>query len=145
MQIDSQKQLNELRERMLLEQAEMQAKHERELKDDRQTSGGKLKQLHDSSTEQQALINSLRDTKRDQESRIKELEQTLEKRVYELELAQNETTHLRANSQSLDQTKFAQEKSITEQVMLIQSLKRELKDKEALIEKQGALAEQLGD
>ena len=45
MQIDTQKQLNELREKMLLEQAEVQAKHERELKDERQTSGDKVKSL----------------------------------------------------------------------------------------------------
>jgi hypothetical protein len=36
MQIDTQKALNELRERMLLEQAEMQSKHETEFKDQRQ-------------------------------------------------------------------------------------------------------------
>ena len=77
------------------------------------------------------------------ETRIKELEQSLERKTYECELAQNETTHLRENTQSLDQTKFKQEKSITEQVMLIQSLKRELKDKEALLEKQCSLSEKL--
>lgn len=35
MQIDQQKALNALREKMLLEQAEMQAKHENEVKDSR--------------------------------------------------------------------------------------------------------------
>lgn len=35
MQIDTQKALNELREKMLLEQAEMQSKHENEIKDSR--------------------------------------------------------------------------------------------------------------
>ena len=49
MQIDTQKQLNELRERMLLEQAEMQSKHEQEIKDARQR--------HD--TQQQSLQQQL--------------------------------------------------------------------------------------
>lgn len=35
LQIETQKQLNELREKMLLEQAEMQSKHETEFKDAR--------------------------------------------------------------------------------------------------------------
>jgi hypothetical protein len=38
MQIESQKSLNELRERMLLEQAEMQSKYESEIKNQRQRS-----------------------------------------------------------------------------------------------------------
>lgn len=43
----------------------------------------------------------------------------------------------------MDQTKFTQEKSITEQMMLIQSLQRELKDKEQLIQKTQTLVASL--
>lgn len=50
-------------------------------------------------------------------------------------MSQNETQQLRQGNQALDQTKYSQEKSITEQIMLIQSLKREVKDKESLVEK----------
>ena len=45
----------------------------------------------------------------------------------------------------MDQTKFTQEKSITEQMMLIQSLQRELKDKEQLIQKSQTLIASLQD
>jgi hypothetical protein len=45
MQIETQKGLNELRERMLLEQAEMQGKHESEFKDTRQRSDTGTKTL----------------------------------------------------------------------------------------------------
>ena len=43
----------------------------------------------------------------------------------------------------MDQTKYTQEKSITEQMMLIQSLQRELKDKEQLIQKTQTLVASL--
>lgn len=51
-------------------------------------------------------------------------------------MATRETDKLREGNQQLDQTKYSQEKSITEHLMLIQSLKREIKDKESLLEKQ---------
>ena len=50
-------------------------------------------------------------------------------------MAKNELTDLRQGNQQLDQTKFSQEKSITEQMMLIKSLEREIKDKEQLMQK----------
>lgn len=57
----------------------------------------------------------------------------LERKIFEYETAIAETQSLRQGNQALDQTKFSQERSITEQLMLIQNLKRELKDKELLI------------
>jgi hypothetical protein len=45
-------------------------------------------------------------------------------------LSQKELKELREGNKCLDQTKFTQEKSLTEQMMLIQSLQREVKDKE---------------
>ena len=52
---------------------------------------------------------------------------------------------MRQGNQALDQTKFSQERSITEQLMLIQNLKRELKDKELLIQKTQAHADNLSE
>lgn len=43
----------------------------------------------------------------------------------------------------MDQTKYTQEKSITEQMVLIQSLQREVKDKESLIQKSQSLVASL--
>jgi hypothetical protein len=57
----------------------------------------------------------------------------LERKTFEYDTAIAETQSLRQGNQALDQTKFSQERSITEQLMLIQNLKRELKDKELLI------------
>ncbi len=45
MQIETQKQLNELREKMLLEQAEMQSKHESEIKNMRQKNDQSYSEL----------------------------------------------------------------------------------------------------
>ena len=67
------------------------------------------------------------------ESKIKEMEQTIDRKTYEFNLTQNELKELRQGNQTLDQTKYTQEKSITEQMVLIQSLQREVKDKESLI------------
>ena len=50
-------------------------------------------------------------------------------------MAKEETQQLRQGNQALDQTKYSQEKSITEQLMLITSLKREIKDKEQICNK----------
>lgn len=73
------------------------------------------------------------------ESQIKELNQQLERKEYEFNLTQNELRDLRQGNQALDQTKFTQEKSITEQMVLIQSLQREVKDKEQLYQKSQSL------
>ena len=83
MQIDNQKQINEVREKMLLEQAEMQARFDAELKDARQR--------HDTQhTEIQSKYEGLADSnqgvldqKRDLEAEVKEYAQKLERREYE--------------------------------------------------------------
>ena len=77
------------------------------------------------------------------ESQIKELNQQLERKEYEFNLTQNELRDLRQGNQALDQTKFTQEKSITEQMVLIQSLQREVKDKEQLYQKSQSLISSL--
>ena len=77
------------------------------------------------------------------ESQIKELNQQLERKEYEFNLTQNELRDLRQGNQALDQTKFTQEKSITEQMVLIQSLQREVKDKEQLYQKSQTLISSL--
>ena len=83
----------------------------------------KYEQLTDAN---QKVLNQNRDF----ETEIKDLAQKLDRKEYEFQIADNELKSLRQGNQQLDQTKFSQEKSITEQMMLIQSLQRELKDKE---------------
>ena len=73
------------------------------------------------------------DLKRDNETQIKELQQQLERKEYEFSLTQNELKELRQGNKVLDQKKYTQEKSLTEQIILIQSLEREVKDKELLM------------
>ena len=48
---------------------------------------------------------------------------------YELDLVKSELGELRSTNKGLDQTKFSQEKSITEYSLKIQNLIRELEDK----------------
>ena len=67
----------------------------------------------------------------------------IERKEYEFNLTQNELKTLRQGNQALDQTKYTQEKSITEQMVLIQSLQREVKDKESLIQKSQSLVASL--
>ena len=67
----------------------------------------------------------------------------IERKEYEFNLTQNELKTLRQGNQALDQTKYTQEKSITEQMVLIQSLQREVKDKESLIQKTQSLVASL--
>ena len=52
--------------------------------------------------------------KRDVEIENKEQKQTIDKLSYELDLVKNELHELRNTNKGLDQTKFSQEKSITE-------------------------------
>ena len=83
MQIENQKQINEVREKMLLEQAEMQARFDSELKDARQrhdTQHSEIQSKFDSlnDSNQQVL-----DQKRNLETEVKELTQKLERKDYE--------------------------------------------------------------
>ena len=73
------------------------------------------------------------------ESQIKELAQQLDRKEYEFNLTQNELKELRQGNQALELKKYTQEKSLTEQMVLIQSLQREVKDKEQLIQKSQSL------
>ena len=107
---------------MLLEQAEMQAKFDTEIKDARkrhETQHEELQKKYEQLTDaNQNVLNQNRDF----ETEIKDLVQKLDRKEYEFQIADNELKSLRQGNQQLDQTKFSQEKSITEQMMLIQSL-----------------------
>ena len=113
----------------------MQARFDSELKDGRSRHETSHTDLQKKFDELQTAHQTLLDTKREMESKIKELNVTLDRKEYEFNLTQNELQTLRQGNQALDQTKYTQEKSITEQMVLIQSLQREVKDKEALIQK----------
>jgi cell division protein FtsL len=62
------------------------------------------------------------DVKRDLEGQVKELKQTIERNQYELSRANTDLKELRSGNQILDATKYTQEKSITEQMLLNQAL-----------------------
>ena len=75
---------------MLLEQAEMQARFDSELKDGRsrhETSHTDLQAKHETL---QSQHQDLLDKKREMESQIKELNTQLERKDYEFNLTQNE-------------------------------------------------------
>lgn len=73
MTIENQKQLNELREKMLLEQAEIQVRFDREIKDSRQKHENSYNELQSKHEQQVAQNNQLLDVRRDLETQIKEL------------------------------------------------------------------------
>ena len=65
--------------------------------------------------------------------------QKIEMQTYELTLVKAELKDLRESNKSLDTTKFSQEKSITEYSVRMESLQREIDDKQTLLEKQQSL------
>ena len=69
------------------------------------------------------------------ESKERELSARMRNLDHELEIASNELTHLRGTNKNLDTEKFSQDKMLTEVTLKTQSLERELKDKEDIIEK----------
>lgn len=107
---------------MLLEQAEMQARFDSELKDGRSRHENSHMDLQTKFDKLQAQQQELLDKKREMESQMKELQNSLERKEYEFNLGQNELKELRQGNQMLDQKKYTQEKSLTEQMVLIQSL-----------------------
>lgn len=72
--------------------------------------------------------SSLEGTERELSSRVRQLE-------HELDLANNELTHLRTNHKSLETTKFEQEKALTEYRIRQENLERQLQDKDELNQK----------
>lgn len=68
MTIENQKQLNELREKMLLEQAEMQVRFDREIKDSRQKHEHQYNELQLKHEQQQTQNLQMLDIKRDLET-----------------------------------------------------------------------------
>jgi len=68
MTIENQKQLNELREKMLLEQAEMQVRFDREIKDSRQKHEHQYNELQSKHEQQQTQNLQMLDIKRDLET-----------------------------------------------------------------------------
>ena len=71
------------------------------------------------------------------------MKQKVEMQSYELDLVKAELKDLRESNKSLDTTKFSQEKSITEYSVRLESLQREIDDKQSLLGKQQALLEQV--
>ena len=69
--------------------------------------------------------------------------QKIEMQTYELTLVKAELKDLRESNKSLDTTKFSQEKSITEYSVRMESLQREIDDKQTLLEKQQSLLDQV--
>lgn len=117
----------------------MQARFDSELKDGRTRHEHSHSDLSSRYENLQKSQQDLLDKKREMESQIKELAQQLDRKEYEFNLTQNELKELRQGNQALDQKKYTQEKSLTEQMVLIQSLQREVKDKEQLIQKSQSL------
>lgn len=70
---------------------------------------------------------------------MKELTANLERSQYELQRSAQDLKELRSGNQLLDATKYSQEKSITEQMLLNQALQREVKDKEVIVQKSQVL------
>ena len=99
---------------MLLEQAEMQARFDSELKDGRSRHENTQTDLQTKFDNLQTAHQDLLDKRREMESEIKELKQIIERKEYEFNLSQNELKELRQGNQALDQAKYSQEKSITE-------------------------------
>jgi chromosome segregation ATPase len=96
--------------------------------------------------EHELKYDQLNEIKRNLEVENKEQRQKIELLSYELELAKDQTNQVknelkdvRETNKGLDTTKFTQEKSLTEYTLRIQSLHRELEDKETLLLKSQAL------
>ena len=72
---------------------------------------------------------------------LKETQNQLKLTEKELSMITREVETLRVDNKSLDQIKFTQEKKITELTIQIQSLERQIKDKESMIENNRSLAD----
>ena len=129
MKIEEQKRINEVKEKMLVEQQEMQARNNAEKQDESHRSNLSLQESQQKVLEQADLIQKLQDAKRDLETLTKEQEQKISSQTHELQLIHGEITELRKTNKDLDGVKFSQEKSITEYHLKQESLKRELEDK----------------
>ena len=136
MKIEEAKRINEVTEKMLLEQKEMSARHEKttlektqRFDEDRSNLSSKLEQF---SSENAAL----HEAKANLEAETRERVAKIDTLTYELERAQNELRDLRDTNKGLDSTKHSQEKSITEYVIKFESLERQLADKSQYLEKQ---------
>ena len=136
--------LDQLKEKMLVEQSEMQARNEAELKDNSLRADQSSREMQEKilqqtdqisalKTEILELTSKLKDEKRDLETENKEKENKIAQQQHELELIRNEIKELRLANKGLDSTKFTQEKSITEYTLKYQSLQRELEDKNSTI------------
>lgn len=62
----------------------------------------------------QTSLSQLQDAHRQTEGELKDTRQMLERKTFEYDTAIAETQSLRQGNQALDQTKFSQERSITE-------------------------------
>ena len=114
MKIEEQKKVNEVKEKMLVEQSEMQARNDHEKKEYNNKSENQVKDLQDKVMQLSDLTTQLQDVKRDLETENKDQQQKISQQLHELELIRNEIQDLRATNKGLDTTKFSQEKSITE-------------------------------
>ena len=72
MKIEEQKKLNEVKEKMLLEQSEMQARNDADKKETNLKSENQIKELQEKVMQQADHIQSLQDQKRDLETENKE-------------------------------------------------------------------------
>ncbi len=102
MTIENQKAINEVREKMLLEQAEMQARFDSELKDGRSRHENTHTDLSQKYETLQTSHQGLLDKRREMESQLKELSQQTERKEYELQMTRNELYQLRPANPGLD-------------------------------------------
>ena len=72
-------------------------------------------------------------SKKDLEVEIREQKHKIDNLTFELELTQNQLKDMRESNKGLDSTKFNQDKAITEYMLKVQALQREIEDKEQII------------
>ncbi len=135
MKIEEAKKLNEVKEKMLLEQQEMQSRHEKTLREMTQKYEEQVDGLTKKNENTSCESVSLQETKINLEANNREKTSKIATLTYELERALVELKELRDANKGLDTTKFAQEKSITEYMLKFENLQRELEDKKEYIDK----------
>ena len=133
MKIEEQKKINDVKEKMLLEQSEMQARNDADKKDYNMKSENQISELQEKVMQQADQIQSLQDMKRDLETENKEQAQKISQQLHELDIIRNEIKELRDTNKGLDTTKFSQQKSITEYTLKHESIQRELEDRNQTI------------
>ncbi len=141
LRLETQKQLNDLKEQMLSDMAAAGEKHSSEKERSRAAYESQLADLNSKLEDLRSQNADLSDRRMKLEASERELTTKVERMEQTTKMQESELASLRGTNRGLDTTKYTQEKELIELKVRCETMERQLEDKDQLVKKTTGLYE----